>query len=175
MNLKEQILEFIELTGVPAGLNTISNGICVSYIKVDPVLKKLMEEGLIYCIGHKYALDKEYTEGTDMLENQTQLTSDEQFNVETFAKLDNSDIESTLKERGSRYGDFKEHARITKNIKRALADSPNWGSLSDDKQEALDMLAHKLGRILNGDPEYHDSWYDCIGYLKLIENTLIEQ
>ena len=79
MTLKEQILEFIELTGVPAGLNTISNGICVSYIKVDPVLKKLMEEGLIYCEGRKYtlatgihSLDKEYTEGTDMLENQYQ-------------------------------------------------------------------------------------------------------
>jgi hypothetical protein len=30
------------------------------------------------------------------------------------------DIESTLKERGSRYGEFKEHARISQSIKRAM-------------------------------------------------------
>lgn len=81
-------------------------------------------------------------------------------------------IDSTLTERGNRYGSFVEHARITQNIKRAMAESPNWAKLSDDKKEALEMLAHKVGRILNGDPEYHDSWHDCIGYLRLVEQTL---
>lgn len=81
-------------------------------------------------------------------------------------------IESTLQERGTRYGEFPEHARITQNIKRAMADSPNWQQLSDDKKECLEMVAHKLGRILNGDPEYKDSWHDIIGYTKLVENTL---
>lgn len=82
-------------------------------------------------------------------------------------------IEQTLKERGSRYGCFKEHARITQNIKRAMRDSPNWELLSDDKKEALEMDAHKIGRILNGDPEFHDSWHDCVGYTKLVADTLI--
>lgn len=81
-------------------------------------------------------------------------------------------IDATLAERGNRYGDFQEHARITQNIKRAMRDSPNWESLSDDKKEALEMDAHKIGRILNGDPEYKDSWHDVIGYTKLVENTL---
>ena len=84
---------------------------------------------------------------------------------------DNS-IENTLQQRGTRYGEFPEHARITQNIKRAMADSPNWQQLSDDKKECLEMVAHKLGRILNGDPEYKDSWHDIIGYTKLVENTL---
>lgn len=83
-----------------------------------------------------------------------------------------TDINQTLKERGIRYGDFTEHARITQNIKRAMSDSPNWLLISDDKKEALDMLAHKIGRILNGDPEYHDSWHDIIGYTKLVADTL---
>ena len=81
-------------------------------------------------------------------------------------------IENTLQQRGTRYGEFPEHARITQNIKRATADSPNWQQLSDDKKECLEMVAHKLGRILNGDPEYKDSWHDIIGYTKLVENTL---
>ena len=83
-----------------------------------------------------------------------------------------SDIEATLKERGNRYGEFSEHARVTQNIKRAMLDSLNWGALSDDKKECLEMIAHKLGSILNGDPEYHDSYHDIIGYTKLVADTL---
>lgn len=37
----------------------------------------------------------------------------------------NNDVNQTLTERGKRYGQFKEHARITQNLKRAMADSPN--------------------------------------------------
>lgn len=81
-------------------------------------------------------------------------------------------IETTLAERGGRYGSFIEHARITQNIKRAMADSPNWANLADDQREALEMLAHKAGRILNGDPDYHDSWHDIIGYTKLVADRL---
>ena len=83
-----------------------------------------------------------------------------------------SNIEATLEQRGSRYGSFDEHARITQNIKGAMADSPNWQSLSPAMKEALEMLAHKAGRILNGDPNYHDSWHDIIGYTKLVADTL---
>lgn len=84
-----------------------------------------------------------------------------------------TNIDATLAERGSRYGEYPEHARITQNLKRAMADSPNWGALSDDKKEALEMVAHKIGRILNGDPDYHDSWHDIIGYTKLVADTLV--
>ena len=108
-----------------------------------------------------------------MIENITQFDGDEQHLVETFGDIELTNIDKTLAERGNRYGDFKEHARITQNIKKAMVDSPNWESLSDDKRETLDMIAHKVGRILNGDPEYADSWHDIIGYTKLVENTLV--
>jgi hypothetical protein len=81
-------------------------------------------------------------------------------------------ITATLAERGSRYGAFPEHARITQGIKCAMQDSPNWIKLADDQKEALEMVAHKVGRILNGDPDFHDSWWDCIGYLTLVTNRL---
>ena len=86
----------------------------------------------------------------------------------------NLSITNTLKERGKRYGSFKEHARITQSIKTAMIDSPNWNSLSPDKRESLDMIAHKIGRILNGDPNYIDSWHDIAGYSQLIEDILNE-
>jgi len=81
-------------------------------------------------------------------------------------------VEETLKERGTRYGDFQGHAKITQGMKYAMANSPNWPSLDDDMKEALEMIAHKIGRILNGDPAYHDSWHDIIGYTKLVEERL---
>lgn len=102
------------------------------------------------------------------MENQTQMLADQQAVAETFGPL----IEATLAERGKRYGEFSGHARITQGIKRAMADSPNWDGLRDDQRECLEMLAHKIGRILNGDPDYHDSWHDIIGYTKLVADTL---
>ena len=81
-------------------------------------------------------------------------------------------IQDTLVERGARYGEFAEHARITQNIKVAMVDSPNWKSLSPAMKESLEMVAHKVGRILNGDPSYIDSWHDMVGYAQLVEDIL---
>ncbi|MEZ0137340.1 MAG: hypothetical protein AB9Q22_10090 [Candidatus Reddybacter sp.] len=81
-------------------------------------------------------------------------------------------VDQILAQRGERYGLFAEHARITQNIKGAMADSRNWAELSVDKKECLEMLAHKMGRILNGDPEYQDSWDDIAGYSTLVSKNL---
>lgn len=81
-------------------------------------------------------------------------------------------IDKILEERGKRYGAFTGHAQITQDLKRTMRATDKWNTLSDDKQECLDMIAHKIGRILNGDPNYKDSWTDIIGYTKLVEDTL---
>lgn len=83
-----------------------------------------------------------------------------------------TDIASTLAERGTRYGSFEGHARITQALKLAMIESPNWLELADDQTEALQMIAHKIGRILNGDPDYDDSWVDIAGYAKLVADRL---
>ena len=113
-----------------------------------------------------------------MLENHTQLSADEQHLVETFGVAPPvralvPQIENTLAERGRRYGVFAEHARITQALKRAMMDSPNWSALAPDQKEALEMVAHKVGRILNGDPDYHDSWHDIVGYTTLVADRLV--
>lgn len=85
------------------------------------------------------------------------------------------DIDQTLTQRTGLYGVFNENARISQALKRAMRDSPNWERLSDDKREALEMVQHKIARILNGDPDYHDNWHDVIGYTKLVADTLIRK
>lgn len=82
------------------------------------------------------------------------------------------DIEKVLEERGSRYGNFPDHAFITQNIKKAMKCSPNWAHLTPEQAECLEMIAHKVGRILNGDPNYKDSWVDIVGYTQLVVNEL---
>lgn len=82
-----------------------------------------------------------------------------------------TDIQSTLQERGSRYGDFIDHAGLSQGLKNAMA-SRGWHELSCDQKEALEMICHKIARILNGDPNYADSWHDIAGYATLVANRL---
>jgi len=81
-------------------------------------------------------------------------------------------IDNTLSERQSRYGDFLTHAHITQTLKDDMRNSPNWRKLKSDQKEALEMVAHKIGRILNGDPNYADSWHDIAGYATLVDKQL---
>ena len=81
-------------------------------------------------------------------------------------------VDNTLAERGARYGSFEDHARISQQIKLAFEAGKNWNNLPYDMREALEMTAHKIARILNGDPNYVDSWHDIIGYIRLIEKRL---
>lgn len=86
-----------------------------------------------------------------------------------------TDVDATLAERGSRYGKFKDHAEITQKLKNQIADFRfihKKPPLSPDQQEALDMICHKIGRIVNGDPNYADSWLDIAGYAKLVADRL---
>lgn len=81
-------------------------------------------------------------------------------------------IDSILKERGERYGEFVDHAQITQELKFTMQKTAGWKRLTAAQKECLDMVAHKIGRILNGDPDYADSWVDIVGYTQLVIKTL---
>jgi hypothetical protein len=83
-----------------------------------------------------------------------------------------NDVNATLTERGKRYGEFTGHAEITQRLKDAMREHPGWLRLASDQREALEMNAHKVGRILNGDPNWSDSWHDIAGYAQLVANRL---
>lgn len=46
--------------------------------------------------------------------------------------------------------------------------------MDPDMREALEMIAHKIGRILAGDPAYDDSWVDIAGYATRVAERLKE-
>lgn len=93
-------------------------------------------------------------------------------------------IESTLAERGNRYGDFTDHADLAQGIQFRMqrfclkADNADgfiepWKDhLNNVQRQALTVIADKIARILSGDPDYADNWHDIQGYAKLVEDRL---
>lgn len=79
-------------------------------------------------------------------------------------------ISETLAQRGAAYGDFREQGRVCQNLKMAMHDSPNWAYLPSYMKEGLEMLQHKVSRILNGDALYDDNLHDIVGYTKLMQD-----
>jgi hypothetical protein len=85
-------------------------------------------------------------------------------------------IDATLAERGKRYGKFSEHAEISQRLKATIQVyvTVRGCKLEPDQIEALSMIAHKIARIINGDPNYADNWVDIAGYAKLVADRLQE-
>ncbi len=85
-----------------------------------------------------------------------------------------TDVDATLTERGARYGKFKDHADVTQKLKYIirLHMQGRYDRMEPDQIEALEMICHKIGRIVNGDPDYVDSWVDIAGYAKLVADRL---
>lgn len=80
------------------------------------------------------------------------------------------EIKQILTERGNNYGEFEQHARITQAMKDAMKVESlgKYPELQDYMKEALEMICHKIGRIVNGNPYYIDSWVDIVGYTQLV-------
>ena len=85
-----------------------------------------------------------------------------------------ADVDETLDERAKDYGLFKDGAALMQAMKRTLADHARRHdkTFADDQWEALEMIVHKIGRIVNGNPDKVDSWVDIAGYATLIADRL---
>jgi hypothetical protein len=84
------------------------------------------------------------------------------------------ELSDILTARGLRYGLFTGHAEVTQRLKAVLESELDKRKklLADDQKEALEMIFHKIGRIVNGDADYDDSWADIAGYAKLVADRL---
>lgn len=74
-------------------------------------------------------------------------------------------IETILNERESTHGNFKRCAEISQKIKSLFGLYAD--DLNDQQREALEMIAVKIARILNGGHNHTDSWLDIAGYAQL--------
>ena len=59
--------------------------------------------------------------------------------------------EEVLIEREATHGNFADVARTSQALKAALRQGVHWDELSDPQREALQMIATKLSRVVNGD------------------------
>jgi hypothetical protein len=86
-------------------------------------------------------------------------------------------VEAILAERRKVHGDFDVHAHLTQKLKIAmqsdvLVNSNYPRQLTCSQCEALEMIQHKIGRILAGNPNHIDHWDDIAGYATLVANAL---
>jgi hypothetical protein len=81
-------------------------------------------------------------------------------------------VKEVLEERGSRYGNYLDQTTISKALQNRMRATPKYHELDSDMQDALEMIAVKISRILNGDPDYADNWSDIAGYATLVEERL---
>lgn len=82
------------------------------------------------------------------------------------------DVQATLGLRQSSHGDFMHNGRIMQQLKNDARATTGWAKLQPHQAEALDMILHKIGRILCGNPDFADHWHDIAGYATLIENII---
>lgn len=123
--------------------------------------------GRVYHLGLDYAgRAKDIEKSGDIVIAHREPVTDDDLNGRT------SSTEALITERGIRYGKFKDGAEIMQSLKDTMRDVDGWNNLTASQKEALDMIQHKIGRILNGDPTYDDSWKDIAGYATLIVNEL---
>jgi len=81
-----------------------------------------------------------------------------------------SATEQLVADRGKTHGAFVDHARCAQKLKevimmetyaRAQRKQPR---LTDQQRESIDMILHKIGRIVAGDSSFQDHWDDIAGY-----------
>lgn len=87
------------------------------------------------------------------------------------------DVDAILEERRETHGNFQTHAEISQKLKDCMRKhmrrhSVGYDDLDHDQAEALDMIQHKIARILNGNPNEPDHWLDIAGYAKLVHDRL---
>lgn len=83
-------------------------------------------------------------------------------------------VDAVLDSRGGEYGKFVDGAGLMQSIKRLLAAhaEKHDKTFADDQWEALEMIVHKMGRIVNGNPNKIDHWVDIAGYATLVADRL---
>jgi hypothetical protein len=81
-------------------------------------------------------------------------------------------VEDILANRQGKHGEFNENSTVTWQIMRILMAQRNWPILTDGQRHALYMDAHKMARIIVGDPNEVDHWDDIAGYATLVADRI---
>lgn len=77
-------------------------------------------------------------------------------------------INKLLNERRQVHGKFADTAMTAVALKRVANAGVNYNRLTYEQRESLDMILHKIARIVNGNPCHSDHWVDIAGYATLV-------
>ena len=78
-----------------------------------------------------------------------------------------SDLDKILEERNRTHGPFNIQAELTQRLKMLYQEYDVSSQLTLQQKEALDMIMHKIARIVVGNASFQDSWDDIAGYAKI--------
>ena len=72
----------------------------------------------------------------------------------------------TIPNRDDQHGGMEAVGQLAQNMKGCMRyGGANWSRLTPGEREALDMIVHKISRILSGaDPHDPEHWTDLAGY-----------
>ena len=96
------------------------------------------------------------------------------FGLEYKKTVQEPSVNTLLQERALQYGTFVSLAKTAQEFKSVLYRELGARNkrLADDQSEALDMILHKIARIINGNADHVDSWADIAGYATLVAERL---
>lgn len=77
------------------------------------------------------------------------------------------EVNEVVKERHGTHGPFDAQATIAQALKDAARLGDSWNEMSGAQREAVDMILHKVSRIVCGNPNFEDHWVDIQGYAKI--------
>lgn len=83
-------------------------------------------------------------------------------------------LDEVLKERKGQHGNFLDHSKIAQSLKRTVKSGVSYNQLTDIELEGLEMMLHKIARIVSGNPHLREHWIDCSGYSTLVANSCTE-
>ena len=84
-------------------------------------------------------------------------------------------IEDTLQSREKTHGSYLVQSAMSQRLKGHIRTSPNWEDLPEYMRESLEMIEHKIARILSGNACEPDHWVDIMGYAALVLRELDQE
>jgi hypothetical protein len=81
------------------------------------------------------------------------------------------DVLEMIAAREITHGDFRDVARIAQRFK-AIAQAEYKDKHGAVHREGMEMILHKIARMLAGDPDFDDHWKDVGGYAERVRTLL---
>jgi hypothetical protein len=85
-----------------------------------------------------------------------------------------SDVKKIIEQRQNTHGDFRKVSSMSQQLCIDMQSGVNWDTMPDHFREGLEMIQHKIARILSGDPHFAEHWLDIAGYATRVR-TIIEE